>query len=106
MTAKLKAAVAALSKKPVRFVINTHWHADHTGGNPALGSGGAVIVAHDNVRKRLAVDQTMTFGGQVRTDRGDAARGAAGRHLRRGRDAAPERRRRARDPRSARAHRR
>ena len=35
MTAKLKAALGALSKKPVRFVINTHWHMDHTGGNPA-----------------------------------------------------------------------
>jgi cyclase len=67
MSAKLKAAVAALSKKPVRFVINTHWHADHTGGNPALGSAGAVIVAQDNVRKRLSVDQTINFGGQVRT---------------------------------------
>jgi len=67
MSAKLKAAVAALSKKPVRFVINTHWHADHAGGNPAMGAAGAVIVAHDNVRKRLAVDQTINFGGQVRT---------------------------------------
>jgi glyoxylase-like metal-dependent hydrolase (beta-lactamase superfamily II) len=67
MSAKLKAAIAALSKKPVRFVINTHWHADHTGGNPAMGSAGAVIVAHDNVRKRLSVDQTVSFGGQVRT---------------------------------------
>jgi cyclase len=67
LSAKLKAAIAALSKKPLRFVINTHWHADHTGGNPAMGSAGAVIVAHDNVRKRLAVDQTVSFGGQVRT---------------------------------------
>jgi len=67
MSVKLKAAIAALSKKPLRFVINTHWHADHTGGNPAMGSAGAVIVAHDNVRKRLAVDQTVSFGGQVRT---------------------------------------
>jgi cyclase len=67
MSAKLKAAVAALSKKPVRFVINTHWHMDHAGGNPAMGTAGAVIVAHDNVRKRLAVDQTINFGGQVRT---------------------------------------
>ncbi len=65
MTAKLKTAIAALSKKPVRFVINTHWHMDHTGGNPVMGGGGAVIVAHDNVRKRLSVDQTITFGGQV-----------------------------------------
>ena len=57
MGAKLKAAVGALSKKPVRFVLNTHWHGDHTGGNAALGAAGAVIIAHDNVRKRLSVDQ-------------------------------------------------
>jgi len=67
MSAKLKAAVAALSKKPVRFVINTHHHADHTGGNAAMGGSGAVIVAHENVRKRISVDQTVHFGGTVRT---------------------------------------
>jgi cyclase len=61
---KLKAALAGLSKKPVRFVINTHWHGDHTGGNLAMGSAGAVLVAHDNVRKRLSVDQFMEFMGQ------------------------------------------
>jgi len=66
LTTKLKAAVAALSKKPVRFVINTHCHPDHTGGNTVLGGGGAIIVAQDNVRKRLSVDQTTNFGGQTR----------------------------------------
>jgi glyoxylase-like metal-dependent hydrolase (beta-lactamase superfamily II) len=50
-------AIAALQKGPVRFVINTHWHGDHTGGNEALGSAGAVIFAHDNVRKRMSVPQ-------------------------------------------------
>src|SRR5579871_5621564 len=49
MTAKLKAALAALSKKPVRFVVNTHWHMDHAGNNPAMAAAGAVIVAQDNV---------------------------------------------------------
>jgi glyoxylase-like metal-dependent hydrolase (beta-lactamase superfamily II) len=67
MTAKLKAALVALSKKPVRFVINTHWHADHTGGNAALGAAGAVVVAQDNVRKRLAVEQVRTFHGNKMT---------------------------------------
>jgi cyclase len=67
MTPKLKVALAALSGKPVRFVINTHWHADHTGGNGGLAAAGAIVVAHDNVRKRLSVDQFMEFMGQKKT---------------------------------------
>ncbi|MFP3940846.1 MAG: MBL fold metallo-hydrolase, partial [Thermoanaerobaculia bacterium] len=39
--------------------LNTHWHGDHTGGNENLGEAGALIVAHDNVRERLSVDQFM-----------------------------------------------
>jgi len=57
MTAQLKKAVAAVTPKPVRFVFNTHWHGDHTGGNAVLGGDGAVIVAHENVRKRLSTEQ-------------------------------------------------
>ena len=67
MTPKLKAALAALSKKPVRFVINTHWHMDHTGGNPALAATGAVIVAQENVRKRLSVDNVIHMAGHEMT---------------------------------------
>jgi glyoxylase-like metal-dependent hydrolase (beta-lactamase superfamily II) len=67
MTPKLKAALAALSKKPVRFVVNTHWHADHTGNNVAMAASGAVIVAQDNVRKYLSVDQVRTIHGQKMT---------------------------------------
>jgi cyclase len=67
MTPKLKVALAALSGKPVRFVINTHWHGDHTGGNGGLAAMGAIVVAHDNVRKRLSVDQFVEFMGQKRT---------------------------------------
>ena len=37
----------------VRFVLNTHWHGDHTGGNENFGKAGAMIVAHENVRRRL-----------------------------------------------------
>lgn len=59
LTDKIKAAIATLSDKPVRFVVNTHWHGDHTGGNENLGKGGVVIVAHDNVRKRMSVDQFL-----------------------------------------------
>lgn len=53
LSPKIHAALAQLSKKPVRFLINTHWHFDHTGGN-ALFADTAAILAHANVRKRLA----------------------------------------------------
>lgn len=54
MAPKLKAAVAKLTDKPLRYVLNSHWHGDHTGGNAALGAAGHVIVAHDNVRERMS----------------------------------------------------
>jgi glyoxylase-like metal-dependent hydrolase (beta-lactamase superfamily II) len=54
MAPKIRAAVAMLSEQPVKFVINTHLHGDHTGGNDAFGKAGAVIIAQENVRKRLA----------------------------------------------------
>jgi len=53
LTDKIKAAVADISDQPLRYVINTHFHGDHTGGNENLGEI-AVIVAHDNVRQRLS----------------------------------------------------
>ncbi len=57
LTPKIQAAIAAITPKPVRFVLNTHWHLDHTGGNENFGKAGAVIVAHDNVRKRMSTEQ-------------------------------------------------
>ncbi|MFN8572228.1 MAG: MBL fold metallo-hydrolase [Gemmatimonadaceae bacterium] len=62
---RIKAAIAKLTPKPVRFVVNTHWHGDHVGGNELMGQAGAVIVAHENVRKRMSVEQAMMRGGQV-----------------------------------------
>ena len=57
LTPKILAAIAAVTNKPVRFVVNTHWHFDHTGGNENLGKTGAVIIAHENVRKRMSTEQ-------------------------------------------------
>ncbi|MEZ5666863.1 MAG: MBL fold metallo-hydrolase [Alphaproteobacteria bacterium] len=54
LTEKVIAAVAAQTDVPVSFVVNTHWHFDHAGGNERLGSDGAVIIAHDNVRTRMS----------------------------------------------------
>jgi cyclase len=62
---KIKAAIAAVTSKPVRFVVNTHWHGDHTGGNEWLGKAGVVIVAHDNVRKRMSVEQVDELWGRT-----------------------------------------
>ena len=53
LTDKILAAIATVTEGSVRFVLNTHWHGDHTGGNENLGKAGAMIVAHENVRKRL-----------------------------------------------------
>jgi cyclase len=54
---KIVATLSKIGRLPLRFVINTHWHGDHTGGNEAFGKSGAVIVAHANVRKRMSSEQ-------------------------------------------------
>ncbi len=59
LTPKITAAVAELNPNPIRFVINTHWHFDHAGGNENFGKAGSVIVAHDNVRTRMSTDQVI-----------------------------------------------
>ncbi|MFU8832839.1 MAG: MBL fold metallo-hydrolase, partial [Wenzhouxiangella sp.] len=48
----------------VKFVLNTHWHSDHTGGNENLAEAGVMVVAHDNVRERLAAGQFMELFGR------------------------------------------
>ena len=57
LSPKITAAIAKLSPKPVKFLLNTHWHFDHAGGNENFGKSGAIIVAHENVRKRLNSEQ-------------------------------------------------
>ena len=61
LTDSIRAEIAKITDQPVRFLINTHWHGDHTGGNESLRGTGTVIVAHDNVRKRMSTDQVMEF---------------------------------------------
>jgi len=61
LTKKIKAAIGEISDKDIRFVINTHWHFDHVGGNENMGKTGAVIVAHENVRNRMSTDQFIEF---------------------------------------------
>jgi cyclase len=59
LNAKILAAVRAAGGSDVKYVINTHWHGDHAGGNEPLGAAGAVIIAHDNVRARMSTEQFM-----------------------------------------------
>ena len=54
LTPKILEALKSLSDKPVTYLVNTHYHGDHTGGNENMTKEGAIIMAHDNVRKRLA----------------------------------------------------
>ncbi|APE28757.1 MBL fold metallo-hydrolase [Aurantiacibacter gangjinensis] len=53
LTGRIQQAVSDLGATPVRFLINTHYHGDHIGGNENFGHAGALIMAHDNVRERL-----------------------------------------------------
>jgi cyclase len=57
LSLKIMAAVQAVTDKPIRFLVNTHWHGDHTGGNENMAGAGIIIVAHDNVRTRMSTEQ-------------------------------------------------
>ena len=61
LTDQIVAAIQKVTDDPVRFVVNTHFHGDHTGGNENFGRMGSIIVAHENVRKRLSAEQVRTL---------------------------------------------
>jgi cyclase len=61
LTDQLVASIRTISDQPIRFVINTHYHGDHVGGNEKIGKAGAVIIAHDNIRERMTTDQFSHF---------------------------------------------
>jgi glyoxylase-like metal-dependent hydrolase (beta-lactamase superfamily II) len=66
LTEKIRAAVAKISDRPIAYVLNTHWHGDHTGGNANLRKAGSTIFAHDNVRHRMEHGLEMSiFGSRV-----------------------------------------
>jgi cyclase len=65
MGAKIKAAIARVSTKPIKLVINTHAHADHFGANELMAQGGAVIVGHDVLRERMAKGQYLAAFNQT-----------------------------------------
>jgi len=61
VTKELLQAIRKISGKPIKIVVNTHYHADHVGGNEAIGGAGAMIIAHDNIRKRMTTEQISIF---------------------------------------------
>ena len=73
LSEKIAAAIRAITPKPVRFVLNTHWHGDHSGGNEHFGKAGAVVISHENVRKRMSTEQFNEF---LRRSTPPAPRGA------------------------------
>src|SRR5712691_4501212 len=77
---KIQAALKSLgiTDKPVRFVINTHYHGDHTGGNAPFSNAGSTVIAQDNVRKRLVSGGTAGNGpgGSIHMEDKPAERGA------------------------------
>jgi glyoxylase-like metal-dependent hydrolase (beta-lactamase superfamily II) len=66
LTPAILDAIGKVTDQPVKFVLNTHWHGDHTGGNENLGKAGALIIAHDNVRSRMSTEQfRKLIGGRI-----------------------------------------
>lgn len=73
LTDRILAAVRSVTDQPVKFVLNTHWHGDHTGGNENLAGQGTLVVAHDNVRERMSSEQVSEFFGRTTPPSADGA---------------------------------
>lgn len=65
LTDRIQAAIDELGGDSVDFVVNTHFHGDHTGGNENFGEAGATIIAHNNVQQRLSTEQVSTLDGST-----------------------------------------
>ncbi len=64
LSEKILAAVRAVTDKPVTYLVNTHWHGDHTGGNENFGKAGTILIAHEAVRNRMGTPSERN--GQTR----------------------------------------
>ena len=73
LTPAILEAIGRLTDQPVKFVLNTHWHGDHTGGNENLGKAGAIIIAYDKVRERMSTEQFRKLIGGRTPPAADAA---------------------------------
>ena len=67
MAPGILSAINEIAGEKPRYLVNTHWHGDHTGGNAIIGETGATIIAHQGVRDRVTVDVTRDFFGQEAT---------------------------------------
>ena len=74
LAGRIEAAITKLSDVPIGFILNTHWHGDHTGGNEYFANSGAVVVAHENVRKRMSVESFNKLRNTTTPAAPDAAR--------------------------------
>lgn len=73
LSERLMETIAGISDQPIRYLLNTHWHGDHTGGNEAFGATGSVIISHDNVRLRMENGLEEDWFGRVVEPASDGA---------------------------------